>query len=136
MWMRGTHTPRNFPSLPNVSPETRRSDHDELALNARDDAADRALANALPQIIWTCDAQGQLDWVNDRWFELTGMSAKRTLTDKGALDAVHADDRDDVARHWGHALETSTQAEFEYRIRNKERRVSVASRAHFAGPRR
>jgi PAS domain S-box-containing protein len=103
-----------------VSSETRHSNHDELDLNARSDAAGRALANALPQIIWTCDAQGRLDWVNDRWLELTGMSAKRTLADKGALAAVHPDDREEVARHWGRALETSTQAEFEYRIRNKE----------------
>ena len=103
---------------PNLSTETRRRDHDERGPHAPTDAADRALANAFPQIIWTCDAQGQLDWVNDRWFELTGMSAERTLTDKGALDAVHPDDRDELARRWEHALETSTQVEIEYRIRD------------------
>jgi PAS domain S-box-containing protein len=105
--------------LPNLSTETRRRDHDELGPHAPSDAADRALANAIPQIIWTCDAQGQLDWVNDRWFELTGMSAERTLTDKGALDAVHPDDRDELWRRWGQALETSTETEIEYRIRDR-----------------
>lgn len=80
---------------------------------------DRALANALPQIIWTCDAHGQLSWVNDRWYELTGLSEAETLTDKGALTPVHPDDRHELWRHWTHALATSTVTEFEYRIRSR-----------------
>ena len=104
--------------LPAVSRENQPQDRYDFALHARSDTPDRALANALPYIIWTCDAEGRLEWVNDRWYELTGVSAKNSLNDKGALEAVHPDDRGELARRWVHAIETSTPAEIEYRIRN------------------
>lgn len=80
----------------------------------------RRLANALPQIIWTCTANGKLEWVNDRWVELTGMSRRESLSNKGALDVVHPGDREELGRRWTTALESGQPCEFEYRIRNSE----------------
>ena len=109
----------NESSAPPVSRETQPPNPYDFALHARGDAPDRALADALPHITWTCDAEGRLEWVNSRWFELTGLNAQQTLNDKGALDAVHPDDRDELAHRWGLALETAAPVEIEYRIRNK-----------------
>src|SRR6476659_7219467 len=80
----------------------------------------RKLANALPQIIWTCDAQGRLEWVNERWLALTGLSQEESLADKGALRAVHPDDVEQLQQRFANAVATGSPCEIEYRIRTKE----------------
>lgn len=97
------------------------ADSPELdAFLARTEAEYRKLANALPHIIWTCDAHGRLEWVNDRWMELTGLSEDESLNDKGALVAVHPHDREEVQRRFGQALASAASCEFDYRIRTRE----------------
>lgn len=80
----------------------------------------RRIVNALPHIIWTCDASGRLESVNAQWTALTGLSEAESLKDKGALAAVHPDDRDEVQRRFAEALATTTPCEMEYRIRTRD----------------
>src|SRR5262245_44655556 len=91
-----------------------------MSANSRAELDYRGLADALPLIVWTCDAQGRLEWVNQRWRELTGLSDRETLENKGALAAVHPGDREELQRRWAQALATQAPCEIEYRIRTKE----------------
>jgi PAS domain S-box-containing protein len=100
-----------------VSSTIRSSDQHDAGLHARPITPDRELANGLPQIIWSNHANGDLDWVNDRWFDLTGLSEDETRGHRGYA-AIHPDDRDELAWRWKRAIETSEPTEIEYRIRN------------------
>jgi PAS domain-containing protein len=39
----------------------------------------RMLAEAIPQIVWTASPGGEIDYVNQRWRELTGLSEEQAL---------------------------------------------------------
>jgi two-component system, OmpR family, phosphate regulon sensor histidine kinase PhoR len=39
----------------------------------------RALADAMPQIVWTARSDGLIDYYNQRWFDYTGMTYDQTL---------------------------------------------------------
>jgi PAS domain S-box-containing protein len=78
------------------------------------------LANALPHIIWTCDAQGRVEWVNDRFTSLTGVSRDEYLSGEDIMAVVHPDDRDQLLQGFAGARATSSPCELEYRLRTKD----------------
>jgi PAS domain S-box-containing protein len=80
----------------------------------------RSFANALSHIVWMCDGNGRLEWVNDRWTELTGLGREETLRDKGSLVAVHPDDREILQQRFAEAIATGSARELEYRIRTRD----------------
>jgi len=76
----------------------------------------RDLAEAMPQIVWTADAQGSVTYWNRRWYEYTGLQVENSLGLAG-VDQVHPEDRDRTLTLWNQAIAQETELEIEYRIR-------------------
>ena len=75
----------------------------------------RLMAEAIPQIVWTAQADGYNDYFNKRWFEYTGLTAEETYS--GSKSVVHPDDQQDYKIRWQQAIETGKEYEAEYRFR-------------------
>ena len=65
----------------------------------RQEALFRALAEQAPEVIWNIDTTGQLTYLNRRWYELMGGTSVDWLGARW-FDAVHPDDRKEVAANW------------------------------------
>ena len=74
----------------------------------------RSLADAVPQIVWTADANGVITYRNERWYELTGLERDRAVAWE---DFVHPDDAAATGAAWDEARRTRTPLDAEYRIR-------------------
>ncbi|MEP0890484.1 ATP-binding protein [Leptolyngbya sp. FACHB-8] len=79
----------------------------------------RFLAEAIPQIVWTADAQGWIDYYSPRWFEYTGSTLEQTQG-SGWQDVIHPDDRTRNIEVWNHAIDTGTSYNIEHRLRRAD----------------
>ncbi len=85
---------------------------------ARDgEARFRLLASAIPQTLWTASPDGAIDYCNQRWFELTGLTEDQAYG-WGWKQTVHPDDLPLYAQLWEKSLRDGSTFEMEYRIRN------------------
>ncbi|MEW6353975.1 MAG: PAS domain-containing protein [Pseudomonadota bacterium] len=76
----------------------------------------RLMAEAIPQLVWITDARGELQYVNQRWVDYTGLELTQTQ-DSGWRSAVHPDDLAVTDHAWETALRTGTPFETEFRLR-------------------
>jgi diguanylate cyclase (GGDEF)-like protein/PAS domain S-box-containing protein len=76
----------------------------------------RLLAEAIPQIVWTAIPGGGIDYCNQRFYELTGLSKEHALG-LAWQKALHPDDRPLALQNWENSRRTGTSYDVEYRLR-------------------
>jgi PAS domain S-box-containing protein len=81
-----------------------------------------ALAALAPVGIFSTDANGQCDYVNPRWCEISGLSAAQALG-QSWVNALHPDDRLRVTEEWQHATRNGEAFRSEYRFLAPDGRV-------------
>jgi len=78
----------------------------------------RTLAQSMPNQVWTCDADGMVDWFNDQVYRYTGTHAP--LDRDRWRQLVHPDDRDAAGSLWQAGLAAGQTYETEFRIRRAD----------------
>ena len=76
----------------------------------------RALIEAMPQLVWRSAGRGEWTWAGPQWIAYTGLSAEVSLGG-GWLDALHPDDRGAARDAWAVA-EPNGLFQADYRIRH------------------
>jgi PAS domain S-box-containing protein len=76
----------------------------------------RKLADAMPQIVWTANPDGGLDYYNQQWFDYTGMTLEEAQG-WGWKPVLHPDDLEQCVEIWSNAVRTGEKYEVQYRFR-------------------
>jgi PAS domain S-box-containing protein len=79
----------------------------------------RFLAESIPQMVWTADAQGQVDYYNPRWFDYTGLTLAQTQG-WGWQDIIHPDDRASNIEAWTQAVKKGVSYDIEHRLKRAD----------------
>jgi PAS domain S-box-containing protein len=78
----------------------------------------RQLAEVGPQIIWLSGPSGELEFVNRRWVEFSGLDCEATRDPAQLSQRIHPDDR--LLEYWRASVETGKPFEIEARLRGKD----------------
>ena len=89
------------------------------ALRERDQRY-RDLAESLPQLVWTCRADGSCNYLSRQWVEYTGVPESEQLG-FGWLQQLHPDDRPRTLEAWNDTVGKGAQVfDIEFRIRRAD----------------
>ena len=86
---------------------------------AESEAKYRSIANAMPALVWSADAEGSRDFYNDRWRQFIGSGTQAT-EGWGWLDKVHAEDRSRVETGVRRHISSGEPYDIEYRLMGQQ----------------
>src|SRR5262249_47974702 len=78
------------------------------------EASLRQLADAMPQIVYTCGPDGLIDYANQQWVEYVGVPVEQS-TGRKWMEAVHPDDIESMGQRVIESVETGQPFETEFR---------------------
>jgi PAS domain S-box-containing protein len=90
----------------------------EAALRASESRF-RQLVESLPQLVWTCQADGSCDYVSPQWVAYTGIPETEQFG-RGWLNQLHPDDRPAVIAAWKGMVSNGLPFDVELRIRRSD----------------
>ncbi len=76
----------------------------------------RRLADGVPDLIWSGNADGYVDYVNLRWREYVGTDYAEAQKDAWR-SIIHPEDYDGLMADWGECLANGAVLDFEFRLR-------------------
>ncbi|HJT78138.1 MAG TPA: PAS domain S-box protein, partial [Gemmataceae bacterium] len=79
----------------------------------------RQLADAMPQIVWTAGPDGNIDYLNRRWTEFTGLP--QTVGNDGWGHLLHPDEAKPAGERWAASVASGAPFEMELRLRDRRR---------------
>lgn len=80
----------------------------------------RSIAEAMPQLVWTADGSGEIDYLNRRWVDYTGLDLKAFRRRDAQVGVVHADEAEEAWAGWRDAVASGTPYEHEHRLRRRD----------------
>jgi signal transduction histidine kinase len=92
-------------------------DAEEYNQNQENENIFRQIANSFPQILWSAQPDGTIDWHSQMYFDYTGLDPK---TDWQSSDSpIHPDDMEITAKRWLESVRTGQPSEVEQRLKRK-----------------
>lgn len=96
---------------------TERKEH-EMALQLSEERF-RVLGETLPQMIWTTDPDGKLNYASKRYYEFTGMTLEE-LNGVGWFNVIHPEDLIKNLPVWQEAISKGKEYQIEHRMRQAD----------------
>jgi PAS domain S-box-containing protein len=81
-----------------------------------DELAYKHLADSMPQIVWTAQSDGHVDYYNKKWKEITGIDPNE-LNNNSWIQILFPGDTSICRETWSHSVNTGDIFEMEARIR-------------------